>query len=198
MQAAAPDLVDISGEPDHVRKLYGLDEKETERFGRMCLLSRRLVERGVRFVQLISTDWDGHGECDKNHTENARKIDKPIAGLISDLKQRGLLESTLLVWVGEFGRTPVMQGVEGRDHHPYGFCSWMCGGGVHGGKVIGATDEFGFRAVEDRVHVHDLHATWLSLMGLDHRRLTYFFNGRDFRLTDVEGHFDFSQRLLTA
>lgn len=196
MQVAAPNLVDISSEPEHVRRLYGLEDKQTERFGRMCLLSRRMVERGVRFIQLISTDWDGHGECDKNHVENARKIDKPIAGLISDLKQRGLLESTLIVWVGEFGRTPVMQGTEGRDHHPYAFSAWMCGGGIRGGKVVGATDEFGFRAVEDRVHVHDLHATWLSLLGLDHRKVTYFFSGRDFRLTDVEGNFDFSQRLL--
>jgi hypothetical protein len=197
MQAAAPGLADISAEPDHVRRLYGLENKDTERFGRMCLLARRMVERGVRFVQLISTDWDGHGECDQNHRDNSRKIDKPIAGLIADLKQRGLLESTLIVWVGEFGRTPVMQGKEGRDHHPYGFSSWMCGGGVKGGRIIGATDEFGFRAVEDRVHVHDLHGAWLSILGIDHRKLTYFFNGRDFRLTDVAGDFDFAPRLLT-
>lgn len=197
MQTTAPGLVDISSEPAHVRRLYGIEEKQTERFGQMCLLARRMVERGVRFIQLISTDWDGHGECDKNHTENARKIDRPIAGLIADLKQRGLLDQTLIVWVGEFGRTPVMQGKEGRDHHPYGFSSWMCGGGVRGGKTLGATDELGFRAVEDRVHVHDLHATMLSLLGLDHHKLTYFFNGRDFRLTDVEGDFDFSPRLLT-
>ena len=146
-------------------------------------------------MQLVSTDWDGHGECDKNHTENARKIDLPISGLIADLKQRGLLESTLIVWVGEFGRTPVMQGKEGRDHHPYAFSSWLCGGGVKGGKVIGATDDFGFRAVTDRVHVNDLHGTILSMLGLDHRRLTYLFNGRDFRLTDVGGEFNFADRL---
>lgn len=197
MQMAAPGLVDIAQEPEHIRRLYGLDDKPTAKFGRLALLARRMVERGVRFVQLISTDWDGHGECDKNHTENSRKIDRPIAGLITDLKQRGLLDSTLIVWVGEFGRTPVMQGKEGRDHHPYGFSAWMCGGGVKGGKVIGATDDFGFRAVTDRVHVNDLHATMLSLLGLDHRRLTYFFNGRDFRLTDVGGDADFASRLAS-
>lgn len=196
MQTAAPGLVDIANEPEHIRRMYGLDQKPTEKFGRLALLARRMVERGVRFVQLISTDWDGHGECDKNHVENSRKIDRPIAGLIADLKQRGLLESTLIVWVGEFGRTPVMQGKEGRDHHPYGFSAWMCGGGIKGGKVIGATDEFGFRAVEDRVHVNDFHGTMLSLLGLDHLKLTYFFNGRDFRLTDVGGDYNFSQKLL--
>lgn len=198
MQMAAPDLVDLSEEPPDIRSLYGLDEKPTDKFGGMCLLARRMVERGVRFVQLISTDWDGHGECDKNHTENARKTDKPIAGLIADLKQRGLLESTLIVWVGEFGRTPVMQGKEGRDHHPYGFSAWMAGGGVRGGKVIGATDDLGFRAVEDKIHVHDIHATILALLGLDHLKLTYFFQGRDFRLTDVHGENNFASRLLKA
>ncbi len=198
MQTAAPELADVSKEPEHIRKLYGLDQKSTERFGNMCLLARRMVERGVRFVQLISTDWDGHGECDKNHTENARKIDKPVAGLIADLKQRGLLDSTLIVWVGEFGRTPVMQGKDGRDHHPYGFCAWLAGGGVKGGKVIGATDEFGFRAVEDRVHVHDFHGTLLTLLGLDHKKLTYFFQGRDFRLTDVGGNLNLAPRLLAG
>jgi hypothetical protein len=196
MQTAAPDLADLSREPEHTRRLYGLEEKPTDKFGRMCLLARRMVERGVRFIQLISTDWDGHGECDKNHMENARKIDKPIAGLLTDLKQRGLLDSTLIVWVGEFGRTPVMQGKEGRDHHPYGFSSWMAGGGIKGGQAIGATDEFGFRAVEDRVHVNDLHASMLAVLGLDHRRLTYFYQGRDFRLTDVGGDFNLAPRLL--
>ncbi|MBM3740176.1 MAG: DUF1501 domain-containing protein [Acidobacteria bacterium] len=195
MQTAAPALVDTSSEPEHIRKLYGLDEKPTEKFGRLALLARRLVERGVRFVQLVSTDWDGHGECDKNHTSNARKIDQPIAALITDLKQRGLLESTLIVSVGEFGRTPVMQGKEGRDHHPYAFSAWLCGGGVKGGKAIGSTDDFGFRAVGDPVHVNDLHGAMLSLMGLDHLRLTYPFNGRDFRLTDVGGTFNFADRL---
>jgi hypothetical protein len=196
MQTAAPGLVDLSGEPEHIRRLYGLDQKTTEKFGGMCLLARRMVERGVRFIQLISTDWDGHGECDKNHVENGRKTDRPISALISDLKQRGLFESTLLVWVGEFGRTPVMQGKEGRDHHPYGFSAWMAGGGVRGGKVIGATDDLGFRAVEDPVHVHDLHATILALLGLDHKKLTYFLQGRDFRLTDVGGDKNLAPRLL--
>ena len=198
MQTAAPELADIRKEPEHIRRLYGLDDKKTGKFGGMCLLTRRMVERGVRFIQLISTDWDGHGECDKNHSENARKIDKPIAGLISDLKQRGLLDSTLIVWVGEFGRTPVMQGKEGRDHHPYGFSSWMAGGGVRGGRAIGATDDFGFRAAEDKVHVNDLHAGMLGMLGLDHKKLTYFFQGRNFRLTDVGGEFNLAARLRSA
>lgn len=198
MQTAAPELIDISKEPEHVRTMYGLDERPTAEFGRICLLGRRMVERGVRFVQLISTDWDGHSECDKNHLQNAQKIDKPIAALIGDLKQRGLLESTLIVCVGEFGRTPVMQGKSGRDHSPYGFTAVLAGGGVRGGKVIGATDELGFRAVEDKVHVHDLHATMLSLLGLDHKKLTYFFQGRDRRLTDVGGDNDLAERLIRA
>jgi len=196
MQTAAPELVDISGERESTRNLYGMDDKATEKFGRICLLARRMVERGVRFIQVISTDWDGHGECDKNHVENARKIDRPVAGLITDLKQRGLLESTLIISVGEFGRTPVMQGTNGRDHHPFGFSAWFAGGGIKGGKVIGATDELGFRAVEDKVHVHDLHGTMLALLGLDHRKLTYQFQGRDFRLTDVGGDKNLAARLL--
>ena len=198
MQSAAPELIDISGEPEHVGKLYGIDEKPTAKFGRMCLLTRRMVERGVRFVQLYSSDWDGHGQCAKNHKKNAGQIDRPIAGLIADLKQRDLLESTLIVCCGEFGRTPVMQGDKGRDHSPYGFTTWMAGGGVRGGKTIGATDEFGFRAVEDKVHVHDLHATMLSLLGLDHYSLTYLFQGREQRLTDVGGENDLSDRLTEA
>ena len=144
-----------------------------------------MVERGVRFVQLYSSGWDGHSECDKGHLKVAAKMDRPVAGLIKDLKQRGLLESTLVVCVGEFGRTPVMQGSNGRDHNPYGFSAWMAGGGVRGGKVIGATDEFGFAAVEDRVHVNALHATMLELLGLDHKRLTYFFEGLERRATGV-------------
>jgi Protein of unknown function (DUF1501) len=198
MQLAAPELMDVSRESPSVRQLYGLDEKSSEKFGRMCLMARRMVERGVRFVQLISTDWDGHSECDKNHLENSNKIDKPLAGLVGDLKQRGLLESTLIVSTGEFGRTPIVQGKNGRDHHPYGFSAWMAGGGIRGGKVIGATDELGFRAVEDKVHVHDLHATMLSLLGLDHQKLAYFFQGRNRRLTDVGGQNDLSKRLLLA
>jgi uncharacterized protein (DUF1501 family) len=198
MQTAAPELVDISKEPENIRKLYGLDDEPTAKFGRICLLARRMVQRGVRFVQLISTDWDGHVECDKNHLGNARKIDKPIAGLISDLKQQGLLDSTVVFCTGEFGRTPIMQGNRGRDHNPYGFTTWMAGGGIRGGKAIGATDELGFRAVEHKMHVHDVHATVLSLMGLDHRKLTYFFQGRNRRLTDVGGYNDVSDRLLRA
>jgi hypothetical protein len=198
MQMAAPELIDLSSEPERVRKLYGLDDKVTEKFGRMCLLSRRMVERGVRFIQLYSSDWDGHAECDKNHVENAREVDKPIAGLIADLKQRGLLESTLVVSTGEFGRTPVMQGKLGRDHNPYGFSAWMAGGGIRGGQAIGATDEIGFSAAEDRVHVHDLHATILSLLGMNHKDLTVFFHGLEKRLTGVghEGEHHVTRRLV--
>jgi hypothetical protein len=198
MQMAAPDLIDISKEPEHVRRIYGLDEPSTAKFGRMCLLARRMVERGVRFVQLISTDWDGHAECDRNHLDNSRKVDKAIAGLLGDLKQRGLLSSTLVMCTGEFGRTPIMQGTRGRDHHPYAFSVWMAGGGVRGGKVIGATDELGFRPAKTPLHVHDIHATLLALLGLDHRKLTYFFQGRSQRLTDVGGDQEFSQLLLRS
>jgi hypothetical protein len=195
MQTAAPGLIDLSREPLAVRERYGVDREPTARFGKMCLLARRMVERGVRFVHLISGDWDGHGNCVGQVQGNARRIDQPIAALLHDLKQRGLLESTLVVWTGEFGRTPVMQGNKGRDHSPYGFSSWLAGGGIRGGKAIGATDEIGFRAVEDRVHAHDLHATMLSLLGLDHRRLTFHFEGRERRLTDVFGDNDLSERL---
>ncbi len=198
MQTAAPELVDISQEPEYIKKMYGLDNEKSQKFGRMCLLTRRMVERGVRFVNLISTDWDGHEQCVKNHWENSRKTDTPIAGLIGDLKQRGLLESTLIVCIGEFGRTPFVQGNRGRDHHPYGFSCWMAGAGIQGGKVIGATDELGMKAIKDKVHVHDIHATILSLLGLDHRGLTFFFQGRDRRLTDIGGDNDLSKRLLAA
>jgi Protein of unknown function (DUF1501) len=196
MQMAAPELIDISKEPAKITEMYGIGKGPTDKFGRMCLLARRMVERNVRFVQLISTDWDGHSECGKNHLDNARKIDKPIAALLTDLKQRGMLESTLVVSTGEFGRTPVMQGNAGRDHSPYGFSAWMAGGGVRGGNVIGATDELGFRAIQDKLHVHDLHATMLALLGLDHTKLTYLFQGREQRLTDVGGKNEISRRLL--
>jgi len=198
MQTAAPELNDLSKEPESIRKLYGLDQEPTARYGRMCLLARRMVERGVRFVHLYNNDWDGHAECDKNHVDNSRRTDIPIAGLLTDLKQRGMLESTLIVCAGEFGRTPVMQGNLGRDHHPYGFSIWMAGGGIKGGKVIGATDELGWDAVEDRVHVHDVHATILALLGFDHKKLTFFDSGRDMRLTGVgdEGSHAFADRLL--
>jgi hypothetical protein len=198
MQTAAPELIDISNEPQSIKEMYGVDKEPTARYGRMCLLARRMVERGVRFVQLYNNDWDGHGECAKNHEDNSKRIDKPIAALLRDLKQRGLLESTLVVWTGEFGRTPVMQGSNGRDHNPYGFCTWMAGGGIKGGKAIGQTDEFGFRAVADKVHVHDLHATMLGLLGIDHEKLTYLFEGRNRRLTDVGGTKNLTQRLLEA
>ncbi len=209
MQMAAPELADITKETDATKKLYGIDEERTASFGSKCLLARRLVERGVRFVQLWSGsttggggDWDGHAQCDKSIVTMAGKVDKPIAGLLADLQSRGLLESTLVVWGGEFGRTPTSDGSangggdsQGRDHNPYGFTIWMAGGGVHGGKVIGSTDEIGLRAVQDPVHVHDIHATMLALMGLDHEKLTYHFQGRDFRLTDVAGKTDLAKRL---
>ena len=198
MQTAGPELIDLSKEPDNIRRMYGLDMEPTDNFGRICLLARRMVERGVRFVHLYNSDWDGHGECDKNHRENAQKTDIPIAGLLGDLKQRGLLESTLVVCTGEFGRTPVMQGNEGRDHNPYGFTTWMAGGGIKGGKVIGATDEIGFRAVEDKVHVHDLHATMLELLGFDHKKLHVLVSGLEKRLSGVgeEGEHNVARRLL--
>jgi uncharacterized protein (DUF1501 family) len=162
-----------------------------------------MVERGVRMVQIYKDGWDAHGGCDENHAKNARAVDKPIAGLLHDLKQRGMLDSTLVIWGGEFGRTPVTDGQsnsavrtsDGRDHNPYGFTMWMAGGGIRGGKVIGATDEIGFRAAEDKVHVHDMHATVLTLLGLDHKKLTYFFQGRDQRLTDVGGENNLAERL---
>ncbi len=208
MQMAAPELTDLSKETAATRSLYGIEEPRTSEFGGKCLLARRLVERGVRFVQLWSgsttkgADWDGHSQCDQNHTNMAGKVDKPIAGLLADLKSRGLLESTLVVWGGEFGRTPTSDGNangggdnNGRDHNPYGFTMWMAGGGVKGGKVIGATDEIGLRAIEDPVHVHDLHASILEMMGVNHEKLTYFFQGRDFRLTDVAGKADLVKKL---
>jgi hypothetical protein len=208
MQIAAPELADLSKESAATRALYGLDEARTQPFGTRCLMARRLVERGVRFVQVWSgsttgdQDWDGHKQCDENHVRQAGKTDKPIAGLLEDLASRGMLESTLVVWGGEFGRTPTSDGgmngggdAQGRDHNPYGFTIWMAGGGVKGGKTIGRTDEIGLRAIEDPVHVHDLHASLLMLMGLDHTKLTYPFQGRDFRLTDVHGKTDLVAKL---
>ena len=159
-------------------------------------MARRMVQRGVRYIHLVNTDWDAHGGCKSNHEAQAKKVDRPIAGLLEDLEREGLLESTLIVWAGEFGRTPIRQGGDGRDHHPYGFSSWMAGGGIQGGKTIGATDDFGFHAVEDKVHVNDLHATMLSLLGLDHEELTFLFEGREQRLTDVGGENDLAKRLL--
>ena len=196
MQTAGPELINISDEPAHVQDMYGLNSEHTAKFGRMCLLARRMVERGVRFIQLYKSGWDGHTENDQLHVTSSAQIDRPIAGLLADLKQRGLLESTILVWTGEFGRTPINQGKMGRDHNPYGFTTWMAGGGIRGGKIVGSTDELGFRAVEDRVHVNDLHATILGLLGLDHEKLTYFFEGRHRRLTDVGGQNNLATRLI--
>jgi hypothetical protein len=192
MQVQAPDAFDINRESEPTKRLYGIDNKTTEIFGRQCLLARRLVERGVRFVQLYHTTggfqpWDQHGDLKGGHANNAAATDRPIAGLLKDLKVRGLLQETLVIWGGEFGRTPASQGKDGRDHHPYGFSMWLAGGGIRGGMTYGATDEFGWDAVANRVHVHDLHATILHLLGLDHEKLTYHYSGRDYRLTDVFG-----------
>ncbi len=203
MQSEAPGAVDLTKETEATRKLYGIDDPATEDFGQKCLLSRRLVERGVRFIQLYSgtqvgDDWDNaHTDLVGSHTKMAKKTDKPIAGLLADLKSRGLLDSTLVVWGCEFGRTPLSQGQNGRDHHPYGFTMWMAGGGIKGGQVIGATDEFGLRAIENPLDAHDANATILRLLGLDHTRLTYSYQGRDMRLTDVHGEGEFTKRLLT-
>jgi hypothetical protein len=192
MQGAAPDAVDLSRETEETRALYGLDRKETEAFGRNCLLARRLVERGVRFVQLYcgaGAKWDAHTKLEENHSNLCQSMDWPVAGLLKDLKRRGLLDSTLVIWGGEFGRTPMSQalGSDGRDHNPYGFTTWLAGGGVKGGQVIGSTDEIGLHAVEDRLHVHDLHATYLHLMGLDHTKLVFLHKGRPERATLNEG-----------
>ena len=194
MQTTAPEAFSLAGETEATGKLYGLDQPATETFGKQCLLARRLVERGVRFVQLYHTTggfqpWDQHSDLKAGHEKNALATDLPIAGLLHDLKQRGLLEDTLVIWGGEFGRTPAREGTaNGRDHHPFGFTMWLAGGGVKGGVAHGATDEYGWDAIEKPVHVHDLHATILHLLGLDHELLTYRFAGRDFRLTDVYGN----------
>ncbi len=190
MQMHAPEVVDTSRETQATRRLYGLERPETAEFGLRCLLARRMVERGVRFVQVYCGDtggWDGHTEVDANHARLCAQSDLPIAGLLRDLKSRGLLDSTLVVWGGEFGRTPMTEGTTGRDHNPHGFTMWLAGGGVKGGQTIGETDAVGLRAAEDIAHVHDIHATILHLLGVDHERLTYRHNGRDERLTDVSG-----------
>jgi uncharacterized protein (DUF1501 family) len=192
MQSAMPEAEDISRESAETQKLYGLDDPKTAAFGRQCLLARRLSERGVRFVQATHSDaavqWDQHANLKRDHEKNAYEVDRPIAGLLTDLKRRGLLKDTLVIWGGEFGRTPTVQGkADGRDHNPEGFTVWLAGGGVKPGFRYGATDDYGWYAAEDKVHLHDFHATLLDLMGLDHERLTYRHAGRDFRLTDVEG-----------
>ncbi len=188
MQAAAPELQDISQETQATRQLYGVDEKATADFARQCLMARRFAERGVRFVQVShSYKWDQHSDLKNSHQRNAMEVDRPIAGLLRDLKSRGMLDDTLVLWGGEFGRTPVAQGNDGRDHNPHGFTMWLAGGGVKPGIRFGATDDYGYYAVENKVHFHDLHATMLHLLGLDHLKLTFRHAGRDFRLTDVHG-----------
>jgi hypothetical protein len=197
MQVQAPEAFDVGRESEATRRLYGLNDKTTEIFGRQCLMARRLVERGVRFVQVYHTVtakrsscqlWDQHGGLRTELPANCAATDVPIAGLLRDLKARGLLHDTLVIWGGEFGRTPTAEGTDGREHHPFGFSMWLAGGGVKGGLAYGSTDDFGWHAVEKKVHVHDLHATILHLMGIDHTKLTYRYSGRDYRLTDVYGN----------
>jgi hypothetical protein len=192
MQMAAPDLLDLSKEPRHILDSYGVHKEPTHQYGLHCLLARRMVERGVRFILLTHGNWDDHNDLDKNLEKNCRITDQPAAALIADLKQRGLLDSTLVIWGGEFGRTPMTQQQRtdiayGRDHHPNCFSMWLAGGGVRPGITLGKTDELGIEGVEDRIHIHDLHATALHMLGFDHTRLTFPFSGRNFRLTDVEG-----------
>jgi hypothetical protein len=200
MQSEVPELCDISGESARTQAMYGLDSGDPEKaaYARQCLLARRLVERGVRFIELscltkgigaggAANPWDQHGELEKGHRAMAFQVDQPIAALITDLRHRGLLDETLIIWAGEFGRTPFSQGSNGRDHNPFGFSIWLAGGGVKGGTIHGATDEFGYHVIENRSTVYDLWATVLHLLGIDHEKLTYRFSGRDMRLTDVHG-----------
>lgn len=188
MQTMAPGVLDISGESAATLQLYGIGKKETDNFGKQCLMARRLAEAGVRFIQVSTGNvWDQHGNLKEGHQKNALAVDQPIAGLLKDLKQRGLLDDTLVIWGGEFGRTPVAQGTNGRDHNPQGFSMWLAGGGARGGLAYGETDDYGYYSVRDRVHMHDLHATIMHLMGINHEQLTYRYAGRDFRLTDIYG-----------
>jgi hypothetical protein len=195
MQSAVPELMDLTGESDATKRLYGLDAAydKTRIYARECLLARRMIERGVRFVELTcphippNDRWDAHQNLRKNHSENALAVDQPVAALLKDLKSRGLLDETLVVFAGEFGRTPFAQGADGRDHNPYGFSLWLAGGGTKGGTIYGATDEYGYKTVEGKCQIHDLHATMLHLLGLDHKRVTFRWGGRDMRLTDVHG-----------
>lgn len=195
MQMAVPEVMSITDEPAHIQKMYGIESENepTRIYGAQCLIARRMIEKGVRFVELTcpnvgSDRWDQHGDLKKGHENNAKAVDQPIAGLLKDLRQRGLLDQTLVVWAGEFGRTPFAQGKNGRDHNQFGFTVWMAGGGVKPGMIYGATDEWGYKAIENRTEIHDLHATILHLMGVDHTRSTFRFGGRDMRLTDVKGH----------
>src|SRR6185369_6277122 len=191
MQTELPKVEDLSGESASKLKLYGLDNPINANFGRMCLMARRFAEAGVRFIQVTHSDsnvqWDQHADLKAGHEKNALEVDLPIAGLLTDLKNRGMLDDTLIWWGGEFGRTPVMEGKNGRDHNPEGFTMWLAGGGTKGGLRYGTTDDYGYYAAENKVHIHDLHATILHLLGLNHEKLTYRYAGRDFRLTDVEG-----------
>ncbi len=191
MQSSMPEAQDISQETSATQAMYGIDDAVTEDFGRQCLMARRFLERGVRYVQVTHSDsevqWDQHSNLYQGHTKNATEVDKPIAGFLQDLKQRGLLDDTLVLWGGEFGRTPTSQGTNGRDHNPHGFTMWMAGAGVKGGYAYGATDDFGYYAIENKMHVNDLHATILHILGIDHERLTYRYASRDFRLTDLAG-----------
>jgi hypothetical protein len=190
MQTEAPEVMDLSKEPKSILDLYGVDHTPTDDFARQCLLARRFAERGVRFIQVShSFKWDQHQDLENMHRKNAQEVDQPIAALLRDLKSRGLLKDTLVLWAGEFGRTPTAQGGKspGRDHNPHGFTVWMAGGGVKGGFSYGETDDYGFAAVQNKVHTHDLHATILRILGLDHEKLTFRYGGRDFRLTDVHG-----------
>lgn len=196
MQSSVPELTDISGESESTKEMYGLDHKfkPTQIYAMQCLLARRLIERGVRFIELTCPSvpgndrWDQHGGLKKGHEENALAVDQPIGALLTDLKLRGLLDETLVIWAGEFGRTPFAQGSNGRDHNPFGFSIWMAGGGVKGGMVYGATDDYGYKVVKDRLEMYDMHATMLHLMGINHEQLTYLWSGREMRLTDVHGH----------
>ena len=196
MQMAVPELMDISNEPEYLKESYGLNHKNnfTQTYGRQCLTARKLVERGVRFIELTcpatngNDRWDAHGNLIKNHNQNALAVDQPIGALISDLKQRGLLDETLIVFASEFGRTPFAQGRDGRDHHPMAYSVWMAGGGIKGGTTYGTTDEFGYQILEGKMEMYDMHATMLHLLGIDHEKSTFRFSGRDMRLTDVHGH----------
>jgi hypothetical protein len=196
MQSSVPSLMDISGESDATKQMYGLsaDYPHTRSYGLQCLVARRLVERGVRFIELTCPNvgggadrWDQHGNLRQGHADNARAVDQPIGALLKDLKARGLLKDTLVIFTGEFGRTPFAQGSDGRDHNPFGFSVWLAGGGIKGGTIYGETDEYGYKAVDKKCQIHDLHATMLYLLGVDHKRLTFRYGGRDMRLTDVHG-----------
>lgn len=194
MQSAAPELLDFSKESEKTREMYGVDKDPTKPFATNCLLARRMIERGVRFVQIMHASWDDHADLVSHLKKNCEITDQPVAALLRDLKQRGLLDSTVVVWAGEFGRTPLVEsrnpkkGSEGRDHHPFAFSIWMAGGGIKGGQVVGKTDDLGLNVVEDRIHVHDMHATLLQCLGFNHEKLTFHHQGRDFRLTDVSGN----------